>query len=186
MPLIALASYPRSGNTMLRAYLEKIMGLATGSDGDIDKKLVKQLMENGFVAEGLADHQVQIVKTHFPERYGTHKFKADKAILLVRNPLDCITSLYHMMATSSHTYSISDEDFEKFLDEWDEHVRREITIWNDFHLWWMNKQIAVHIIRFEDLIDKPYEVLKSVIQFILDVKSIEGTIIEHNLQMAIH
>jgi len=68
-----------------------------------------------------------------------------------------------MMATSSHTYSISDEDFEKFLDEWDEHVRREITIWNDFHLWWMNKQIAVHIIRFEDLIDKPYEVLKSVI-----------------------
>jgi len=56
MPLIALASYPRSGNTMLRAYLEKIMGLATGSDGDIDKKLVKQLMENGFVAEGLADH----------------------------------------------------------------------------------------------------------------------------------
>ena len=32
---IAMASYSRSGNTMLRGYLEKIMGLATGSDGDI-------------------------------------------------------------------------------------------------------------------------------------------------------
>ena len=32
---IVLASYSRSGNTMLRAYLEKIMGLATGSDGNI-------------------------------------------------------------------------------------------------------------------------------------------------------
>ena len=32
---IVLTSYSRSGNTMLRAYLEKIMGLATGSDGNI-------------------------------------------------------------------------------------------------------------------------------------------------------
>jgi hypothetical protein len=41
---IILASYPRSGNTLLRAYLEKIMGLVTGSDCDIEKKLNKELM----------------------------------------------------------------------------------------------------------------------------------------------
>jgi hypothetical protein len=39
-----LASYPRSGNTLLRAYIEKIMGFVTGSDCDIEKKLNKELM----------------------------------------------------------------------------------------------------------------------------------------------
>ena len=34
-----MTSYPRSGNTLLRAYLEKILGLASGSDSDISKKL---------------------------------------------------------------------------------------------------------------------------------------------------
>ena len=29
---VALASYPRSGNTLLRKYLEKVTGLFTGSD----------------------------------------------------------------------------------------------------------------------------------------------------------
>ena len=52
---IFLASYPRSGNTLLRGYLEKIMGLATGSDSDITKKLISQLMEEGFSGEGLVD-----------------------------------------------------------------------------------------------------------------------------------
>jgi len=32
---VMMASFPRSGNTLLRAYLEKIMGLSTGSDTDL-------------------------------------------------------------------------------------------------------------------------------------------------------
>jgi len=36
---VVMTSYPRSGNTLLRAYLEKIMGMVTGSDCDITKKL---------------------------------------------------------------------------------------------------------------------------------------------------
>ena len=31
---VVLASFPRSGNTMLRKYLEKITGLVTGSDSN--------------------------------------------------------------------------------------------------------------------------------------------------------
>ena len=36
---VVIASYPRSGNTLLRAYVEKITGLVSGSDCDITKKL---------------------------------------------------------------------------------------------------------------------------------------------------
>jgi len=63
-----MTSYPRSGNTLLRAYLERIMGLVTGSDVDIKRKLNSALLELGMVGEGLIDERVWIVKTHYPER----------------------------------------------------------------------------------------------------------------------
>lgn len=40
---VALVSYPRSGNTLLRGYLERIMGLATGSGGSPSDKLIQAL-----------------------------------------------------------------------------------------------------------------------------------------------
>jgi len=36
---VMMASFPRSGNTLLRGYLEKIMGLTSGSDTDIKAAL---------------------------------------------------------------------------------------------------------------------------------------------------
>ena len=52
---LIMTSYPRSGNTLLRAYLERIMGLVTGSDVDIKRKLNSTLLELGLAGEGLAD-----------------------------------------------------------------------------------------------------------------------------------
>ena len=65
---LIMTSYPRSGNTLLRAYLERIMGLVTGSDVDIKRKLNSTLLELGLAGEGLADDRVWVVKTHYPER----------------------------------------------------------------------------------------------------------------------
>jgi hypothetical protein len=105
---VVMTSYPRSGNTLLRAYLEKIMGLVTGSDCDITKKLNLALMDLGLAGEGLVDKRVWVVKTHYPERYGKTRFGGERAILLVRSPLDCITSLFNMVCSGSHDLSISD------------------------------------------------------------------------------
>lgn len=113
---VILASYPRSGNTLLRAYLEKMMGLVTGSDCDIEKKLNKELLTMGLQGEGLVDKRVLVVKTHYPERYGKTKFYSEKCILEVRNPLDAITSLFNMVCTGSHNKSIHNEDYQKFRD----------------------------------------------------------------------
>jgi len=74
--MIVMTSYPRSGNTLLRATLEKIMGIATGSDCDITKKLNQELMTLGLAGEGLADPRVWVVKTHYPERFGKARFGA--------------------------------------------------------------------------------------------------------------
>ena len=118
-----MVSFPRSGNTLLRAYLEKIMGLTSGSDCDITKKLNKDLMMMGLAGEGLVDKRVMIVKTHYPERYGKTKFYAERAILLVRNPIDSITSLFNMVCTGSHNRSIHDEDYFKFSSLWSEFIQ---------------------------------------------------------------
>ena len=48
---VVLTSYPRSGNTQLRGYIERITGLVTGSDCDITKKLnvaMRMLLELDF------------------------------------------------------------------------------------------------------------------------------------------
>lgn len=75
---VALASYPRSGNSLLRKYLEEITLIITGSDASPDKKLIRDLKEAGLKGEGKTDSKVWIVKTHFPERFGPGKFFAQK------------------------------------------------------------------------------------------------------------
>jgi len=89
---VALVSYPRSGNTLLRAYLDKIMGIATGSGGSPGDKLIIALKEGGFAGETITDKRVHVIKTHSPERSGRNKFPAERAILLVRSPLDVLIS----------------------------------------------------------------------------------------------
>lgn len=108
---LIMTSYPRSGNTLLRAYLERIMGLVTGSDVDIKRKLNSTLLELGLAGEGLADERVWVVKTHYPERLQKITYGAERALLLVRSPLDCIPSFFNMLCSGSHNLSIADDDF---------------------------------------------------------------------------
>lgn len=72
----------------------------------------------GLAGEGLVDKRVWVVKTHYPERYGKAKFYAEKGILVIRNPMDAITSLYNMVATGSHTKSIHHLDYVKYPTLW--------------------------------------------------------------------
>ena len=73
-PCVVLASYPRSGNSLLRKILEEITGVITGSDtrpGDIaysrlgliacqDRTLGKSLKDFGMEGEGVTDDSVQV------------------------------------------------------------------------------------------------------------------------------
>ena len=175
---VVLASYPRSGNTLLRGYLEKVTGLVSGSDCDITKKLNVALMNMGLAGEGLVDKRVWMIKTHYPERYGKTKFGAERAILLIRSPLDCITSLFNMVCSGSHDLSITDSDFTKFPNHWAEFIQQEITVWTDFHNFWLKGKVPVHIIRYEDIVLNPEPALTDLLKFVLNVNSIEGTRVE--------
>jgi hypothetical protein len=112
---VIMTSYPRSGNTLLRSHLEKLTRIWTGSDCDPKRELNKCLMDMGLRGEGEVDESVWIVKTHYPERVGRYEFYANKCIVIVRNPLDCIISLFHMVGTISHNQSINPQVLEQVM-----------------------------------------------------------------------
>ncbi len=80
----------------------------------------------GMVGEGKIDNSVWIVKSHYPERKGHSVFDTHKCIVIVRSPIDCISSLFNMIATGSHTNSIPEEKLEKVQELWQEFVKEEI------------------------------------------------------------
>ncbi|CAI2363576.1 unnamed protein product [Moneuplotes crassus] len=178
---VVLTSYPRSGNTLLRKYLEDITGIITGSDCDVKRRLNSDLVEMGMSGEGRTNHSIWVAKSHYPERYGASKFMANKCILLVRNPLDAIISLFNMIATGTHNCSMSEEDFTSFNDYFDMFVSQEIAVWRDFHSYWIDPEpdIPTYVVRYEDLLQKPEETLTELFSFLLNQNDLSGTLIEH-------
>lgn len=155
------------------------MGIVTGSDCDISKKLNVELMNLGLAGEGLADRRIWICKTHYPERYGKARAPIDRVIMLVRSPLDAMVSLYHMTGSGSHDLSITDDDFKSFWNEWSEFVRQEIELWSEFHKYWTSLKKPVHIVRYEDIMQSREQTITDLVKFIFMQKDISGTYLEH-------
>jgi hypothetical protein len=163
-----LASYPRSGNSLMRTMYERITLRVSGSD-----------MRGGLVAHDLvgeaavSQNKVQLVKTHFPERRGTPPFEASRVVLLVRNPYDALESYFNLMMTGTHTSSLTDEMRIKTNQIWEDMVRKEVQVWKEFHEYWLRQDVPLLLVRYEDLIRYPYETMCRVIKFTLEVRKYE-------------
>jgi hypothetical protein len=64
--MLSLATYPRSGNSMMRTIFGKITGIATGSDMVMKHGPNLSLQCTGLKGEGVVDERVWITKTHYP------------------------------------------------------------------------------------------------------------------------
>lgn len=58
-------------------------------------------------------------------------------------------------------------------------------MWKDFHDFWLNAKVPVHLIRFEDIISKPKETMLSLFSFVLNQKDLKGSVIEKYIEMAV-
>lgn len=102
--VVALVSYPGSGNTWLRYLLQQVTGVVTGSI-----YMDYGLRVHGFPAENVTDGSVLVVKTHAVPM-DSDKFKS--AILLIRNPRDAILFVFaavnalFLTISCSHYYSL--------------------------------------------------------------------------------
>ncbi|CAN0236359.1 unnamed protein product, partial [Ectocarpus sp. 13 AM-2016] len=106
----------------------QVTGTITGSDTRPDRTLSRSLTVMGMQGEGVVDHRVRVVKTHYPERPGFRAFNADKAILLVRNPFDAVDSYFNMALTNTHDRSLHDAVYEEFQEFWDGMIRNEMKV----------------------------------------------------------
>ncbi|RQM24351.1 hypothetical protein B5M09_007584 [Aphanomyces astaci] len=150
---IAIVSYPRSGNSLMRGLLETVTGVYTGCDTRPDRSLSLELQKAGMKGEGVVDDRVWFVKSHYPERSGYVPVPVQKAILVVRNPWDAINSYFNMTLTNSHNKSVHDVTYSRFADRWDAMIQNEIQVWIKFHAYWIAKvDIPIQIVRYEDLL----------------------------------
>ena len=129
---IVLASYPRSGNSLLRKLLETLTGTVTGSDTLPNRAMSEQLRDFGLVGESCTK-SAWVIKTHFPERYGWKRFRAQRGLLLVRNPFNAIDSYFNMQLTATHTDSLEDGEFARHGQFWNRFVEEESVMWRRFH-----------------------------------------------------
>ena len=118
-----------------------------------------------------------IVKTHYP--LGKDKaVTAGKVICCVRNPLDVVSSMFNFWSTQTQNLSCKEEFSE--MKEWSQMIKQEITLWRDFHRYWINTK-EVYFLRFEDLTSDPLTTLTGIFKYLLGVSTLEGTEIEHRI-----
>ncbi|OQS00964.1 hypothetical protein ACHHYP_20085 [Achlya hypogyna] len=165
---IAIVSYPRSGNSLMRGLLESVTGIYTGCDTQPDRSLSVELQKYGMKGEGVVDDSVWFVKSHYPERSGYKPVPVHKAILVVRNPWDAINSYFNMTLTNSHNKSVHDSQYERFAARWDKMIENEVQVWIRFHQYWTSRvDIPIMVVRYEDLMVNRRESLHRVFKFIL-------------------
>ena len=178
---VAFCSFPRSGNSFLRKYLEEITGICTGSDTYVE--ISHSLQTMGLKGESHANtDKVWITKTHHPWTIIlSTKFVGNKMIFLMRNPIDNIPSLAHLSELHSHSL-VTKEDYSKdFPEFWELFTTNAIKDMKEyFRVMTENaiKNVPTYAMRFEDLRNEPEKVLSELLSFILDVPSIEGTVVQ--------
>ena len=202
-----LASYPRSGNTLLRSLLETVTGFVTSSDTRPDRNLSIALAEKPpyFVGEGLAPSSISsqnpppppfltpqkscrlpappICKTHWPERIGCHTYDCHRVILLVRNPFDATDSYWHMNLTNTHTEKVQPNITEEHRGFYESLVRHEILhVWISFlDYYWKEcskHKVPLLLVRYEDLVLNPRDELQRILEFSCKSNESSGNEIE--------
>lgn len=178
---------PRTGNSFLRKILELITGVYTGADMTI--KVTLQMVFGGRLAgEETVSHDnlCWVTKTHWPMESpgGSTRFSTQKAISIVRNPIDMIPSLALLATTASHTFTCTEHFHEadpiwwaKFVEYCAKGTNEMLKINQKL----MHPAIPTYYIRYEDLVLNPAPVLSKLFCFLLEVSSIEGTVVEKRI-----
>lgn len=135
---VALASFPRSGNTWLRVLLEDITGERTGSI----------YQDDGIHSRG---SEGILIKTHSRDR-----FRYEKAVHLIRNPYD---SLYSYYLYSTNSGATGNRTFEEFLPNAVETLRQHTEHWQ-------KASYERLVIRYEDLSSNPASILEGCLKYL--------------------
>ena len=121
---IAITSFPRSGSSYLRKYVEQVSGITTGSSLPMHTATSLQLL--GMKGEGVTDDRVWVIKSHHPLKIPqSAEFKSSKTVVCIRNPLDVLISYANCLNTFSHDNKLAFDVNDKFPEWWSSFVKAE-------------------------------------------------------------
>ncbi|XP_071830998.1 sialate:O-sulfotransferase 2-like [Apostichopus japonicus] len=168
MPLTALASFPRSGNTWTRSLLQVATGYSTGSV-HWESERNRQRVQEWFLA-GTEDYMRQTgvcVKTH--------EFSIDHipifnngAIILIRNPYYSVVSDYFRFFGGLKNISRNQlvESMESRNDHWTKVLLPQFQRWKLTNINWINNCKRLLVVFFEDLERDPVRELTRMVTFL--------------------
>jgi len=182
---VGFTSFPRSGNSFLRRYVEQLTGVTTGSAISLHTSTSLQI--NGLKGEGVINDTVWVAKSHHPFNIKrADLLPVNKTFVCVRNPLDVFPSFASLCNTLSHGNKTEYEFDKDYPEYWNWFVRRQAEQQRRFFdilLRHCNEEnrCPLYIVRYEDLVSAPKETLMGLMSFLLEVKDLKGTNIERRI-----
>ena len=107
-------------------------------------------------------------------------------IVIARNPIDVLPSYANMINTNSHSLEVAEQFNVDFPDYWNSYVNHMVQSLKENHeivVDQMARQIPTYFMRYEDLKMNPKPVLEELFCFLLDVDSIEGTVVQKRIEV---
>jgi hypothetical protein len=185
---IALASFPRSGNTFLRKYTELLTGVQSGADNTLHCNVAIQMQK--MKGEDIVDDTCWIIKTHSPwcMMYAP-EFKCQKILCIVRNPLDVILSWLNLVSTMSHAIKVPFDyavEYPNWWQKWVEKLVKEVKQWYGTLMYHARKRdVPTIFVRFEDLLMNPKPELDLMMRFFTGLPQLKGTNAERRISEVI-
>lgn len=173
--LYALATFPRSGSSLLLNIIEGITKYFCGED-----------MYEGISLESIAKGNVRattdyckVVRTHYPW-LAKHPYrikddiKVVKAVYLVRNPFRNLTSLFSMLILNTHEANLPKSVYDERKEDFNEFLKIASEAYNYTSKFWIeDAETPVLILRYEDLMTNPKMFCRELFSFFENVQDIE-------------
>ena len=167
-PHIGLIYFENSGENLLRFYLEEIFKIQTQTN--IKKDFLISPTNNIFPKKEQDLNLFWVIPSDYPIRDSQEYESVDitMAIILVRNPIEVIMS--NLLKESL------------LLEEALKKAEEMINKWKEFYKYWINAPIPCYLIKYEELIDDPTNILKDLSRFMLGIKAVENTKVDYSIQ----
>ncbi|XP_071448491.1 WSCD family member AAEL009094-like [Hetaerina americana] len=159
-PVVALASFPGSGNTWLRYLIQQATGFYTGS-------VYKDygLLKNGFPAESVVNGSVAVVKTHESGPGARAPFA--RAVLLIRSPGAAIHAEFNRQSGGHIGFASPDRYRRNRGKYWQDFVAEKLITWKKTNLdWLLHFQGPMHVVLYDQLVTNVEDELRGVLSFL--------------------